>query len=120
MQMRIPSWAVTATSPFHRERVSRVYLAVVGAALVLMLLDTAVVSHGHASLAGVLLLLLTLPWTPLLFELMTAAGGTNQQVTAYGWSGWTITVVAALLSAGINAVLLGYAARLRRRRVAAR
>ncbi|MFI1098170.1 SCO4225 family membrane protein [Streptomyces sp. NPDC020917] len=118
--MQIPSWAVTATSPFHRERVCRVYLTVVGAALLLMLLDTAVISHGHASLAGMLLLMLTLPWTPLLFSLMTSAGGTNEQVTAYGWSGWAITVAAAVVSAGINAVLLGYAARLRRRRVAAR
>lgn len=118
--MQIPPWAVTATSPFHRERVSRVYLAVVGAAFALMLLDTAVISHGHASLTGVLLLLLTLPWTPLLFPVLASLSGTNEQVTAYGWSGWTITVVAALLSAAINAVLLGYAARLRRRRVAAR
>ena len=118
--MRIPSWAVTATRPIHRERVSRVYLGVVGAALVLMLLDTAAVSHGHASFTGLLLLLLTLPWTPLLFTLYTSAGGTNEQVTAYGWSGWAITVAAALLSAAINAVLLGCAARLHRRRVPVR
>lgn len=118
--MQIPSWAVTATGPFRRERVSRVYLAVVAGALVLMLLDTAVISHGNASLTGTLLLLLTLPWTPLLFTVLAPAAGSGERFTAYGWSGWTLTIVAALLSAALNAVLLGYAARFRRRRVAAR
>ncbi|MBY8882499.1 SCO4225 family membrane protein [Actinacidiphila acidipaludis] len=118
--MRTPSWVLTATGPIHRERVSRVYLGVVAAALALMLLDTALISHSHASLTGVLLLLLTLPWTPLLFSLFTTVSGTNDSFTAYGWSGWTITVIAAIVSAAINAALLGYAARLRRRRVPAR
>lgn len=118
--MRVPSWAANAARPLHREGVSRAYLAVVAASVALMLLDTAVLSHGHASFAGVLLLLVTLPWTPLLFSLFTSAAGMNEQVTAYHWSGWTLTLVAAVVSALINAALLGYAARLRRRRVAAR
>ena len=118
--MRIPSWFLTATGPIRREHVSRIYLAVVAAALVLMLLDTVTISHSHASVTGLLLLLLTLPWTPLLFALFTTLAGTNDQVTAYGWSGWTITVVAAVVSAAINAFLLGYVARLRRRRAPAR
>ncbi|SEO52610.1 SCO4225 family membrane protein [Actinacidiphila rubida] len=118
--MHIPSWAVTATRPLHRERVSRVYLAVVAAALALMLLDTALLSHSDASLTGVLLLLLTLPWTPLLFSVLVSAGGSGERFASFGWSGWTLTIVSALLSAALNAVLLGYAARLRRRRLAAR
>lgn len=114
--MRTPSWLTTAASPLHRERVSRVYLCVVGASLALLLLDTAVFSHRDASVTGVLLVLLTLPWTPMLWALFASVGGMDTQVTAYGWSGWTLTVVAALVSAAVNAVLLGYAARFARRR----
>ena len=118
--MRVPSWAANAARPFYRERVSRGYLAVVAVSVVLMLLDTAVLSHGHASFAGMLLLILTLPWTPLLFALFTSAAGMNEEVTAYHWSGWTLTLVAALISALVNAALLGYAARVSRRRAATR
>lgn len=114
--MRLPIWAVNATRPIRRERVSRIYLAVVAAAVLLMLLDTALLSHGGSSLAGVLLLLVTLPWTPLLFALFAAVSGSSVQATAYGWDGWTLTLVAAVVSALVNAVLLGWAARLRRRR----
>lgn len=117
--MRIPTWAVTAVRPLIRERVSRVYLCVVGAALVLVLLDTAVLSHRQLSLTGVLLLLLTLPWTPALWSLFAAMGGADRYTTAYGWWGWSLTVLAAVVSAAINAALLGWAARMRRRRVPA-
>jgi hypothetical protein len=44
----------------------------------------------------------------------------NPQGVAYDWSGWTLTVVAAVVSALINAVLLRYAVRLQRRRITAR
>jgi hypothetical protein len=114
--MRLPIWAVHATRPLHRERLSRIYLAVVAAAVLLMLLDTAVLSHGGSSPAGVLLLLVTLPWTPMLFALFAAMSGSSAQATAYGWQGWTLTLVAAAVSALVNAVLLGWAARVRRRR----
>ncbi|SFF56866.1 hypothetical protein SAMN05216251_11985 [Actinacidiphila alni] len=117
--MRIPTWLAAATVPLHRERVSRGYLYVVGAALALMLLDTAVFSHRNASLTAVLLVLLTLPWTPALWALFAAVGGMDTRGTAFGWSGWTLTVVAALVGAAINAVLLGYAARWSRRRAGA-
>jgi hypothetical protein len=119
--MRIPSWAATAARVMYREQISRVYLCVVGAALVLMLLDTALLSHRSLSLTGVLLMLLTLPWTPLLWALFVAVGGLNAQATAPGWGGWSLTVLAALVSAAVNAALLGYLARRAgRRRVAAR
>lgn len=118
--MRIPTWAVNAARPLHRERVSRVYLGVVAAAVILVLLDTALISHRHLSFTGVLLMLLTVPWTPLLWSLFAAAGGMNSYATSYGWWGWTLSVLAAVVSAGINAVLLGIAARLLRRRVPAR
>lgn len=114
--MRPPTWLTTAAAPLYRERVSRGYLYVVGAALVLMLLDTAVFSHRNASLTAVLLVLLTLPWTPAFWALFAAIGGLDTRGTAFGWSGWALTVVAALVSAGLNAVLLGYAARYARRR----
>lgn len=117
--MRIPTWATAAARALYRERTSRIYLSLVGASLALLLLDTALFSHRYASLTGVWLLLLTLPWTPLLWVLFVSVGGLNTEVTAYGWSGWTLTVVAALLSAAFNAALLGYAARAARRRVPA-
>jgi MFS family permease len=119
--MRIPSWAVRVTRPLYREQISRIYLCVVGAALVLTLLDAAVFSHRQSSVTGVLLLLVTLPWTPLLWALFAAMGGLDTQATAWGWSGWALTVLAAVVSAGVNALLLGYLARRAgRRRVAAR
>jgi hypothetical protein len=118
--MRIPSWPASAVRNLLAERVSRVYLAVVAASLVLLLLDTAVLSHRSLSLTGVLLILLTLPWTPMLYALFASVLGMDPQGVAYDWSGWTLTVVGALVSALINAVLLGYAVRLQRRRATAR
>jgi hypothetical protein len=119
--MRIPSWAATAARALYREQASRVYLSVVGAAFVLMLLDTVLLSHRSLSLTGVLLMLLTLPWTPLLWALFVAVGGMNAQATAFGWAGWSLTVVAALVSAGLNAALIGHLVRRAgRRRVEAR
>jgi hypothetical protein len=118
--MRIPTWAVTAARPLVRERVSRVYLCVVGAALVLVLLDSALLSHRRLSPTEVLLLLLTLPWTPLFLSLFAAVGGIDGYTTAYGWWGWSLTLVAAVVSAAVNALLLGWGARIRRRRVPAR
>jgi len=118
-EMRIPPRLAAAAGPLYRERVSRVYLAVVAASLALMLLDTAVFSHRGASFTGVLLVLLTLPWTPLLWALFVAVSGMDTQVTAYGWSGWALTVLAALVSATVNAALLGFAARYARRRAPA-
>lgn len=117
--MRLPNWAVHAVRPVHRERVSRIYLGAVAAAAALMLLDSAALSRSSASFTGVLLLLLTLPWTPVLFAFFATLGGTTAQSTAYGWSGWTLTLVAAVVSALLNAVLLGWGARVRRRRTPA-
>ncbi|MFG1810768.1 SCO4225 family membrane protein [Streptomyces sp. NPDC049040] len=117
--MRVPARLTAATRLVHRERLSRIYLAVVGVATALLLLDTALVSHRHASPTAFLLLVVTLPWTPLLWSLAASAGGLDLQETAFGWSGWTLAVVAALVSAVVNAVLLGYAARFTRRRAAA-
>lgn len=116
--MRIPARLIRATRPVHRERLSRIYLVVVGAATVLLLLDTALVSHRHASPTAFVLLVVTLPWTPLLWSLAASAGGLDVPATAFGWSGWALAVAAALVAAVINAVLLGYAARLARRRTA--
>jgi len=118
--MRIPSWPATAARALLRERASRVYLIVVAACLALLLLDTAVFSHRSLSLTGVLLILLTLPWTPLLYALFASVLGMDPQGVSVDWSGWTLAVVAALVSALINAALLRYAARVQRRRVAAR
>ncbi len=109
--MRIPSWAVPTARALLRERISRIYLSVVGVALLLMLLDTALLSHRQVSFTGVLLLLVTLPWTPLLWALFAAVGGLDARTTAWGWTGWTLTVVAAVVSAAVNALLLGYLAR---------
>ncbi|SHL49188.1 SCO4225 family membrane protein [Actinacidiphila paucisporea] len=117
--MRVPARLIDATRPAHRERASRIYLVVVGVALVLLLLDTALVSHRHASPTGFLLLAVTLPWTPLLWSLAASAGGLDVETTSFGWSGWALAVLAALVGAAVNAVLLGYAARLARRRRAA-
>ena len=119
--MRIPTWLTNGVRPLHRELISRIYLSVVAGSLLLLLLDTAAYSHFHASLTGAWLVILTLPWTPMLWLLFVTVGGLDTEVTAYGWSGWTLTIVAALVSAAVNALLLGYAARIaRRRRVPAR
>lgn len=117
--MRIPTWLTDATRPVHRERVSRIYLLVVGVATVLLLLDTALVSHRHASPVAFLLLVVTLPWTPLLWSLAASAGGLDVRATAFGWTGYALAVASALVSAALNAALLGYAARIARRRAAA-
>ncbi|CAG7619174.1 SCO4225 family membrane protein [Actinacidiphila bryophytorum] len=114
--MRIPTWLTDATRPVHRERVSRIYLLMVGVATALLLLDTALVSHRHASPVAFLLLVVTLPWTPLLWSLAASVGGLDVQTTAFGWTGWTLAVASALVSAVVNALLLGYAARIARRR----
>lgn len=114
--MRVPSWLTAATGPLYRERVSRGYLYAVAASIVLLLLDTAVFSHRSASLTGMVVLILTLPWTPALWALFAAIGGMDTRTTAFGWSGWALTILAALVSAAINAFLLGYAARYARRR----
>ncbi|WP_333767419.1 SCO4225 family membrane protein [Streptomyces sp. IBSBF 2435] len=116
--MRIPTWLVNATRLAHRERLSRIYLVVVGIATLLLLVDTALISHRHASPTAFLLLVVTLPWTPLLWSLVASAGGLDARTTAFGWSGWALAVAAALVSAALNAVLLGYAARYSRRRTA--
>jgi hypothetical protein len=118
--MRIPTWLTTAAHPLYRERISRAYLVVVAASVLLFLLDTAVYSGTRSSITGTWLLIATLPWTPLLWLLFVTVGGMNTEVTAYGWSGWTLTLVAALVAAVVNAALLGCAARLARRRVPAR
>ncbi len=119
--MRPPSWAAHAAHALYRERVSRIYLWAVGVVLLLVLLDSALFSHRTASPVGLLLIVLTLPWTPLLWSLFAAVGGMDTRTTAYGWSGWALALLAAVVSAAVNAVLLGYAARvLRRRGMAAR
>ena len=117
--MRIPTWLTSATRPVRRERVSRIYLLVVGIATVLLLLDTALVSHRHASPVAFLLLVATLPWTPLLWSLAASAGGLDVRTAAFGWTGWALAVASALVSAVVNAVLLGYVARTARRRTTA-
>jgi hypothetical protein len=68
----------------------------------------------------VLLMLLTLPWTPALWWVFTAAGGMDAYAAAYGWWGWTLTLLAAVVSATVNAVVLGWAARRARGRPPAR
>jgi hypothetical protein len=118
--MRIPSWPATATRTLLGERVSRNYLIAVAVSLALLLLDTAAFSHRSLSITGVLLILLTLPWTPLLYALFASLVGMNPQGVSATWSGWTLTVVAAVVSALINAALLGYAARVQRRRATTR
>ncbi|MBM9507449.1 SCO4225 family membrane protein [Actinacidiphila acididurans] len=117
--MRIPTWAAAAARSLLRERVSRGYLWTVAIALALVLVDTAARSHLHLSPTEVVLMLLTLPWTPLLWSLFATLGGMNGGATAYGWWGWSLTVLAAVVSAVVNAGLLGWLARLRRRRIPA-
>lgn len=117
--MRTPTWLTHATRPVHRERASRIYLLVVGVATVLLLLDTVLISHRHASPTAFLLLAVTLPWTPLLWSLAATVAGLDVPATAFGWTGYALAVASALLSAVVNAVLLGYAARIARRRAIA-
>jgi hypothetical protein len=114
--MPIPRRLRAAARVVYRERLSRVYLCLVAAALVLVLIDTVFVSHADASLSGVWLVLLTLPWMPMFWSLFDAVGGQSPSDAAHGWGGWSTSVAAALVAAVLNAVLLGLVARARRRR----
>jgi hypothetical protein len=118
--MRIPPWLPATARPFHRERVSRAYLWLVGAALVVLVVDTAFVTREDASFAGIWLVLLTLPWTPLVWALSESLHGPGSDVMAYGWGAYAFGVGTALLSALLNALLLGIAARALRRHARAR
>ncbi|MFD8078501.1 SCO4225 family membrane protein [Streptomyces sp. NPDC059718] len=114
--MPIPRKLRAAGRSVYRERVSRVYLCLVAAVLVLVLLDSAFVSHADATLSGVWLVLLTLPWMPMFWSLFDAIGGLGAADAAHGWGGWSAAVAAAVVSAVLNAVLSGLVARARRRR----
>lgn len=113
--MRIPEWLAAAASPFVRERVSRAYLCLVGATLLLLAVDTAFVTHQDASFSGIWLVLATLPWTPLLWALFDAFDGPASGAAAHGWGGYAFGVGTAVVSALVNALLLGVAARALRR-----
>ncbi|MFJ2958113.1 SCO4225 family membrane protein [Streptomyces sp. NPDC087270] len=102
------------------ERAARIYLGVVAVCLLLTLLQTAIAGGPALSFSGVLLELATLPWTPALWRLFAAVGGLDVSSAASGWTGWTLTVVAAIVAAALDAVLIGYGVRAARRRVAAR
>ncbi|MGW3245729.1 SCO4225 family membrane protein [Streptomyces sp. NPDC001070] len=65
------------------------------------------------------LVLLTLPWMPLLWSPFDAVGQAPAD-TAHGWGGRSTSVAATLVSAVLNAVPLGPVARARRRRSHAR
>jgi hypothetical protein len=99
----------------HRERAPRIYLCLVAAALVLLAVDTAFITHQAALLSGVWLLLLTLPWTPVLWAVLDSVSGINTVEATYGWDGYVLAVAAMLISALINAVLLGLFSRYRQR-----
>ncbi|SEG90003.1 hypothetical protein SAMN05216223_12153 [Actinacidiphila yanglinensis] len=114
--MHMQPWAVRTARAVVRERSSRIYLAAVAVCLVLTLVETAVAGDPAVSFPGVLLELATLPWTPVLWRLFVAAGGLDVQAAADGWSGWTLTLVAAAVSAALDALLIGWAVRTARRR----
>jgi hypothetical protein len=118
--MHLPPWAVGAARGVVRERASRIYLGVVAAAVLLLLLQTALDRDPQVSFGGVLLELVTLPWTPLLWRLFAAVGGLGTRAAANGWTGWALTVAAAVVSASLDAALIGYGVRAARRRFAAR
>ncbi|MDJ0342900.1 hypothetical protein QMK19_24165 [Streptomyces sp. H10-C2] len=113
---RLPPWIPAAVRAVLRERVSRVYLLLVAAALVLLLADTAFFSHQDASFSRVWLMLLTLPWSPLFASLLAAVAGTSGSDVEFGWAGYAIALAAALVSAPVNALLLGVCARVLRGR----
>ncbi|MDX6350184.1 MAG: hypothetical protein QOF84_4974 [Streptomyces sp.] len=114
--MRVPPWlSATARSVYH-ERAPRIYLCLVAAALFLLLIDTAFISHQDASFSGIWLLLLTLPWAPMLWALFDAISGPSTMELIYGWDGWVLAVTGMLVSALINAVLLGVVSRYYRER----
>jgi hypothetical protein len=102
------------------ERASRVYLYAVAASLALTLLAAGLLAHLQVTLPAMLLELLTLPWTPLLWRLFAAIGGLDPYAAGNSWTGWSLTMLAAALSACVNAVVVGRMARSRRRRVAPR
>jgi hypothetical protein len=114
--MRIPVWLAAAARPFHHERASRIYLCLVGATLLLLAIDTAFITHQDASLSAIWLVLVTLPWTPLLWALFDAFDGATSGAAAYGWGVYAFGVGTALVSALLNAALLGIAVRAVRRR----
>ena len=113
--MRVPHWLSDAARSVHRERAPRIYLCLVAAALVLLAVDTAFITHQAALLSGVWLLLLTLPWTPVLWAVLDSVSGINTVEATYGWDGYVLAVGAMLISALINAVLLGLFSRYRQR-----
>jgi hypothetical protein len=115
LPFRLPSAARAVYRGIYAERISQAYMCLVAAALVLVLIDTAFITHQDAMYSGFLLVLLTLPWTPMLWSLFGAIGGTDTLGTVYGWSGWAMAVTASLASALVNGGLLGLAARLWRR-----
>jgi hypothetical protein len=118
--MHMPPWAARAARALVGERASRIYLVAVAACTALTLAQTAFSGGPGLSFGGVLLELATLPWTPALWRLFAVVGGLDAQAAAGGWTGWALTVVAAMVSAGIDAVLIGYATRAARGRVATR
>ena len=118
--MHMPPRVVGTARALVRERASRIYLVAVAVCLVLVLAQTAIDGGPEVSFSGVLLELVTLPWTPVLWRLFAAVGGLDVQAAAGGWTGWVLTVAAAMVSAVIDAALIGCAVRASRRRVAAR
>ena len=113
--MRVPHWLSDTARSVHRGRAPRIYLCLVAAALVLLAVDTAFITHQAALLSGVWLLLLTLPWTPVVWALLDSVSGINTFEATYGWDGYVLAVVAMLISALVNAVLLGLFSRYRQR-----
>jgi hypothetical protein len=114
--MRVPPWLSATARPTYRERAPRVYLCLVATALFLLLIDTAFISHQDASFSGIWLLLLTLPWAPMLWALLDAISGADTMEVIYGWGGWVLAVTGMLVAALINAVLLGVVSRYYRER----
>ena len=114
--MRVPPWLSATARSVHRERAPRVYVCLVAAALFLLVIDTAFVSHQDASFSGIWLLLLTLPWAPMLWALFDAISGISTAEVVYGWGGWVLRVTGMLVSALINALLLGLVSRYYRQR----
>ncbi|WP_127360782.1 SCO4225 family membrane protein [Actinacidiphila soli] len=114
--MRVPPWLSATARSTYRERAPRVYLCLVAAALFLLLIDTAFISHQDASFLGIWLLLLTLPWAPMLWALFDAISGAGTMEVVYGWGGRVLAVTGMLVAALINAVLLGVVSRYYRER----
>jgi hypothetical protein len=115
LPLRLPSAAHAIYRATFAERISRAYMCLVAAALALVLIDTAFITHQDALYGGLWLVLITLPWTPMLWSLFDAIGGAGTPGTVYGWGGWVMAVIASLVSALVNAGLLALAARFWRR-----